>query len=167
MHILVMIAALAAPAGERDGKTMAVDDWRSLAIYGVGRDVNGPLYLQAHAGDLDGDGRSDDAIMSLVCADGQLRSARYIVSPRDAATGQASGKRTHHPVTFVKEWGPATPKLRTMKTVYDVKKVEGARLSAGAGGWTDISLANADGLCQAAEEAARKATKTRSNIQNN
>jgi type VI secretion system secreted protein Hcp len=34
-----------------------------------------------------------------------------VKSPRDAASGQASGKRTHHPVTFVKEWGPATPQL--------------------------------------------------------
>lgn len=34
-----------------------------------------------------------------------------VKSPRDAATGQASGKRTHHPVTFVKEWGPSSPQF--------------------------------------------------------
>ncbi len=32
-------------------------------------------------------------------------------SPRDAATGQASGQRQHSPVTIVKEWGAATPQL--------------------------------------------------------
>jgi type VI secretion system secreted protein Hcp len=32
-------------------------------------------------------------------------------SPRDIATGQASGKRQHSPVEVVKEWGPATPQL--------------------------------------------------------
>lgn len=34
-----------------------------------------------------------------------------IKSPRDVATGQASGKRQHGPVTITKEWGPATPQL--------------------------------------------------------
>ncbi len=32
-------------------------------------------------------------------------------SPRDVASGQASGKRTHQPVTFVKEWGPSSPQF--------------------------------------------------------
>ncbi len=34
-----------------------------------------------------------------------------VKSPRDAATGQASGKRQHGPVTFTKEWGAASPQL--------------------------------------------------------
>ena len=32
-------------------------------------------------------------------------------SPRDAANGQASGKRQHHPVAMVKAWGPSTPQF--------------------------------------------------------
>ena len=32
-------------------------------------------------------------------------------SPRDAASGMATGRRTHQPVSFVKEWGAATPQL--------------------------------------------------------
>ena len=37
---------------------------------------------------------------------------RYTVgSPRDAASGMASGKRQHQPITFVKEWGAASPQL--------------------------------------------------------
>jgi type VI secretion system secreted protein Hcp len=36
-----------------------------------------------------------------------------VKSPRDLATGQASGKRQHLPVTFVKEWGAATPQIFT------------------------------------------------------
>jgi type VI secretion system secreted protein Hcp len=31
-----------------------------------------------------------------------------ITSPRDTATGQASGKRQHSPLKIYKEWGPAT-----------------------------------------------------------
>ena len=34
-----------------------------------------------------------------------------IVSPRDAASGQASGKRQHKPVKIVKEWDANTPML--------------------------------------------------------
>jgi type VI secretion system secreted protein Hcp len=34
-----------------------------------------------------------------------------VTSPRDAASGQASGKRQHSPVTFVKQWGASSPQL--------------------------------------------------------
>ncbi|TAL69052.1 MAG: type VI secretion system tube protein Hcp [Bacteroidetes bacterium] len=34
-----------------------------------------------------------------------------IKSPRDAATGQASGKRQHQPIKIVKEWGAASPQI--------------------------------------------------------
>lgn len=36
-----------------------------------------------------------------------------VSSGRDAASGQASGKRQHGPVTFTKEWGAASPQLFT------------------------------------------------------
>jgi type VI secretion system secreted protein Hcp len=36
-----------------------------------------------------------------------------VQSPRDAATGQASGKRQYKPVRFLKEWGAASPQLMT------------------------------------------------------
>jgi type VI secretion system secreted protein Hcp len=34
-----------------------------------------------------------------------------VISPRDAATGLPTGKRQHHAVTFVKNWGAATPQI--------------------------------------------------------
>ena len=40
-----------------------------------------------------------------------LRFVYEIKSPRDAATGQASGKRQHSPITITKEWGAASPQL--------------------------------------------------------
>lgn len=42
---------------------------------------------------------------------GQIPVLKYdyeIKSPRDLASGQASGKRQHSPITFQKEWGAAT-----------------------------------------------------------
>ena len=32
-----------------------------------------------------------------------------LVSPRDAATGQATGRRLHKPITITKEWGKPSP----------------------------------------------------------
>lgn len=138
----------------------------SLTIIAVGADPTpGPIYLKVAAGDLDGDGAPDEAILKLRCAGGTLEDARYIPSPRDSATGQASGKRTHKPMKIIKEWGPSTPQLREIKASYDVKKVEGARLAADADGWLPMTLTGADGLCPAAEAA--RIVKSKSNISNN
>jgi len=43
-----------------------------------------------------------------------------IKSPRDAATGQVSGKRQHSPITIVKEWGAATPQIFTALVTNEV-----------------------------------------------
>lgn len=40
-----------------------------------------------------------------------LSYSHEITSPRDIATGQASGKRQHGPITITKEWGPSSPQL--------------------------------------------------------
>src|SRR5881394_513131 len=41
-------------------------------------------------------------------------------SPRDIATGQASGKRHYDPICFVKEAGPATPQFLSAATTNEV-----------------------------------------------
>ena len=154
-----------------------------LQIKAVGRDTPaGPIYLDAvSTGDLDGDGLADEVIIRLACAGGEVRSAEYNVKgPRDAGSGMASGKRTHHPVTFVKEWGASTPQLRAMKVTYDLKKGEVARAKPMAedswhtgaktmaeDSWHHVSLVKTGGLCPAVEEAVGKISKSRSNIQNN
>jgi len=40
-----------------------------------------------------------------------IRFLSELISPRDAATGQASGKRIHKPISFTKEWGASSPQL--------------------------------------------------------
>ena len=142
-----------------------------LKIKGISQPAAaGPIYLQVESsGDLDADGVPDEGIVRLTCAGGDVRAASFhynVKSPRDSASGMASGKRTHHPVTFVKEWGASTPQLMKMRPSYDVKANVKARMAVDSGGWTQIVLSNADGLCPAAIDAV-KATKSRSNIQNN
>lgn len=140
-----------------------------MTFKAVGLDPGGPIYVKAHSsGDLDGDGLADDVVIRMECAAGAMHTAEYrVTSPRDAASGQASGKRMHKPFTIVKEWGAATPQLMAMKASYDVKKVEGtgARAISYDDSWNPIALSNSEDLCAAA--AAVRATKTRSNIQNN
>ena len=165
--LLIALFALAAPAPE--AKTMATDDWEMATIVSVGSPspTSSATYIVVQAGDLDGDGVSDDAYLKLACSDGKLTQAWYQVKgPRDAASGQASGKRQHGPVTFVKEWGAATPQLSAIKPTYNIKTMQGARAATGEDDWRPISLAGTDGLCETAGAAA-KAVKTRSNIQNN
>lgn len=161
MLMIALFAAAAAPGA----KTMAMDDWHAMAITAVAGEPAGPVYLQVHAGDLDGDGAPDDAVVKLACAAGHLADASYVLTPRDSASGMPTGKRQHSPVTFVKEWGPASPQLAAMKPTYDVKAAKGARTAAD--GWTQLTVSNADGLCPAAQAAAAAVVKSKSNITNN
>jgi type VI secretion system secreted protein Hcp len=38
-----------------------------------------------------------------------LSYSHQVIAPRDAATGQASGKRAYKPIQFVHEWGASSP----------------------------------------------------------
>jgi len=135
-----------------------------LQIKGVAV-AGGYTYLDVRStGDLNGDGLPDDAVVRLQCAGSTLEAADYSVKPRDAASGQASGKRMHKPITFVKEWSAVTPQLMKVRPSYNVKENKGARMMDDD--WTAINLSDAPNLC-ADSAAAVKATKTRSNIQNN
>ena len=150
--------------------TMAASADYYMTFKAVGLDPGGPMYIKAHSsGDLDGDGLADDVVIRMECAAGVMHTAQYrVTGPRDAASGQASGKRMHKPFTIVKEWGAASPQLMAMKSSYDIKKMEGTGARAktmAEDSWNPITLANSEDLCAAA--AAAKATKTRSNIQNN
>ena len=166
MLFLMMLAA-AAP----DAKTMAMDDWHTMTITHVAASdgAGSPLYLRVQAGDLDGDGLADEAMVKLTCdGAGSVSSAAYeVTSPRDLATGQASGKRMHKPIVITKELDAASPQLSALKPTYDVKTIKSGRVAASADGWTSITLSSTDGVCAAAASSATKATKTRSNIQNN
>ena len=167
---MIMFLMLAAAADPALGKTMAMDDWTAMTITHVAASdgAGSPLYLRVQAADLDGDGVADEAVVKLACDAGSVSSSSYqIVSPRDVATGQSSGKRMHKPFVITKEWGAASPTLAAMKPTYDVKMQKTARVAADADGWSPITLSSTDGLCAATASDAAKITKSRSNIQNN
>jgi type VI secretion system secreted protein Hcp len=54
-----------------------------------------------------------------------IRGVKFLLestSPRDVATGQASGKRQHKPILFTKEWGAASPQLYNALATNEVLK---------------------------------------------
>ena len=105
-------------------------------------------------------------------AGGQASGKRSVQSPRDAASGQASGISVaagdvdgDGRADVVASDGSA----RLKKTGYDVKKQEGAVTDQDCDG--KVSTKGETGDCDDKDDSAaaieRKATKTRSNIQNN
>ena len=68
-----------------------------------------------------------DAVAGAKRAKGKIGGVKFSMettSPRDAATGQATGKRIHKPIVVTKEWDAASPQLfnalvdnETLKTV--------------------------------------------------
>lgn len=142
-----------------------------LTITGVSQPTAEVIPLQVTAGDLDGDGVADSGMLLLRCSGNAVSGAELhynVKSPRDSASGQASGRRSHV-VPHVFE--TSGPRLATLRPSYDLKKAQAARMTSRKGYdlYVALSLTSAEGLCTAAgEEAAKvKATKSRSNIQNN
>jgi hypothetical protein len=141
----------------------------AFTIEGVSLDPPATIhYLRVAGGDLDGDGLAEEGVVRLVCQAGRAVDAAYapgepLASPRDAASGLATGKRMHKPITVVKEWDAATPSLAAGKVGYDVKKMEGARTGFGTGSekWLRARLEPAPGVC--AELAATNLNSSKSN----
>ncbi len=168
---LAIIAAVCVSSG-----SIAASADHFLVIKGVAAQ-DGHTYLKVQSGDLDGDGVADEGVVRLQCSAGQLRAAHYYASrTRYTSSGQSvsdgqGGKRTHHPVTFVKEWGATTPQLYQVKVAGHSKPTpkisKESHGRSAAAGWEPITLADTATICTAAQEAVRKATKTSSNIQNN
>jgi type VI secretion system Hcp family effector len=71
-----------------------------------------------------------------------------VASPRDLATGQASGKRQHKPITVTTEWGAFSPQLfQALTTNETLKKVDISFMKTSADGaevvYSTIKLTNA------------------------
>lgn len=168
--------------GPADSKPMAMDDWQQMTILQVAAEdsADATQHIRVAGGDLDGDGATDEAILAFDCRDGAATNARFVVVPHDQASDAASRKIGEKQ----KMWVPANFRLQQVRPTYDVKTMKGNEKrvivkgwnpekkeeitgAATADRWTPITLGAMEGLCPAAIDAARKATKTRSNIQNN
>jgi hypothetical protein len=100
-------AAAADQATGKGGKT-ANDDWTTPAAAKTNSSNNGQPSTRVATGDVNGDGRAD---LTATKSSGSASNSSA-PSPRDAASGQASGKRQHQPVTVRKEVDAASPKSK-------------------------------------------------------
>lgn len=131
-----------------------------LVIKGVAVQ-NGHTYLKVQSSaDINEDGVPDEGLVRLQCARGKLRAAHYHVqNQRTAPSTQTTNKRTHHPVTFVKEWGATTPQLYQVKVTsfgpskMDPNTAKGLDGRLAAAGWEPITLAEAETICVGREDA--------------
>jgi hypothetical protein len=133
-----------------------------VKVKAVARDAPaGPIFLLVTTSkDLDGDGANDEGTLRMVCTGRKISSLSFqqnVKSPRDAASGQAAGR-----MTGVRSWQPASRELSGRK----IKLVNATVSKLDQKGWTPVTLDGAKDLCKPAIDAM-KATKSRSNIQNN
>lgn len=156
---LLLGAAILAPASS------------SFTVEGVAAPTaEGLIPLAVSTGDLDGDGAVDRGTLLIRCAGDSVTEALFanVKSPRDAGSGLATGKRTHVAPHVFETAGVALAKVRAN---WDLKEAKGARMMGRKGydHYQAVSLSQGADLCPAAaaQAATVKATKSRSNIQNN
>lgn len=133
-----------------------------VTVKGVARDAPaGPIFLLvATSKDLDGDGANDDGVLRMVCRSGKIIGLSFnynVKSPRDSASGQASGK-----MGGLRSWQPAPPEFNG----HTIKLINATVSELDQRSWTPVTTAGGGDICQPAIDAV-KATKSRSNIQNN
>jgi len=97
--------------GKPAGKT-AVDDWSAPAAAKTNVSNNGQPSKRVAAADVNGDGKADLSSGSATVKPAPATSSSGVQSPRDVASGQASGKRQHQPVTIRKEVDAPSPKSK-------------------------------------------------------
>lgn len=94
----------------------------TLTVTGTFSDGTSRLIDVSSDMDSDGDGAMDQATIQATCDGTHLTHA--VISPRDAASGMATGKRMHKPVVFI-----AAPIGSKLIATYDLKKGTKARTS--------------------------------------
>lgn len=91
------------------GNKTSMDDWtqRAAKPASSGSDTK-PTHVSA--GDVNGDGRNDAAVSNNSAP---AAGSSKVPAPRDVASGQASGKRQHQPITITKEVDKASTRVAT------------------------------------------------------
>jgi hypothetical protein len=91
--------------GHSSGKKTAQDDWHQQSAAKPVSETKAPSRVAV--GDVNGDGAADVAASKNSAHASESLSTNgtspaKVQAPRDAATGQASGKRQHQPLTVIK-----------------------------------------------------------------
>lgn len=97
----------------------------TLTVTGTFSDGTARLIDVSSDMDSDGDGVLDQATIQAACDGTHLTHA--VISPRDAASGMATGKRMHKPKVFF-----SAPVGAKLVATYDLKQMTKARTNAPA-----------------------------------
>jgi hypothetical protein len=87
------VAARGVAPDKAVGKKMAADNWQA-PVARSSQPQNAQAGVRVAKGDVNGDGKADVAATP---------NSASTVKPRDASTGQASGKRMHSDITITKQ----------------------------------------------------------------
>jgi hypothetical protein len=135
----ITMAALAGPAAIAQAQaerytapitlTTGTVTLRATATYSDGSSAD-RLYRVTRDEDSDGDGVPDETWLRVACSGGAVTGAWEYKgpSPRDVATGQASGKRQHGAITIRKEWDRSA--IIGQRVSWDLKEAKGALVAA-------------------------------------
>jgi hypothetical protein len=142
---MTSVAVLAAPAGASPVSGGGVVVSRATATYSDGSSADRLYRIKLSGG--------GETYLRVACSSGGEVTASSIVSPRDAASGMASGKRMHKPFTITKELDRSS--VGTVKGSalhWDIKENKGARVAADGGitamdDWSAVTLHGSAGLC--------------------
>jgi type VI protein secretion system component Hcp len=122
---------------QRLGNKTAQDDWQQTAAKPASGSDTKPTHVAI--GDVNGDGRMDVAASNNSAPAGSSKDQ----ATRDAASGQATGKRQHQPITITKEVDKASARVATGDVNGDgVPDVAASRNSAHA---TESATSTASG----------------------
>jgi len=137
------------PAAAVAEGTTGTINYRATATYSDGTSAD-RLYSVTVA-DLDGDGVNDEGWLRAMCTNEVLTGLFFysVKSPRDAASGQASGKRMHKPFTVTKEWGRTAGPAGKM-VMWDIKEAKGSKVAGGGKPTYDVKKVEGTGARGAA-----------------
>ncbi len=127
----IIAALLLIPTGAVAGAPgSGVINYRANATFSDGTSAD-RLYSVTVA-DIDGDGVDDEAWLRVACAEGAVTTASYysVKSPRDTASGLATGKRMHRPFTIRAELD-RTASTTGKNVSWDIKEAKGAKAATG------------------------------------
>lgn len=160
------IPVLAFAAALCSSPVLATDTGIPVDVDALARGSAPGRYDLRVTGDIDDDGVQDQRILSVQCDGSRLQRAVAwnVKSPRDAASGMASGKRVSGTADgSTNQWPLLTDRARALLPRLRIASIAGA-----VQGPSPVVLSEPAAVCPALQQAATALINTsRSNIRNN
>ena len=161
MHAIMLLATAAftiAPADPAERDTPPIGSTATFTVTDVSKDPTAAgQYLKVVSSiDVDGDGRADDGVLRITCAEDKLVSSSYRAGKAQPDKPKEQERVGKHSPKLMLKWNAATAELKAMKMRYDVKTNVKGRVGEASqqDDWTEVALSGAGKLCNAAARAS-------------